>query len=103
MNQECRSTPDGNIHDGNTEEQINGYVVFEWNIQGSDGKAGEGGGGGRWGADTQLSPTPFYVQQAFEQISKDDVNGFSFTSDTCFMVTSFYISKSSQTDLDTVI
>jgi hypothetical protein len=33
--------------------------------------------------------TPLSIQHAFEQISKDDVNGFTSTSDTCFMIPVF--------------
>ncbi len=32
-------------HEGNTEEENNGYVVFKWNIHGSAGKWGGGEGG----------------------------------------------------------
>jgi hypothetical protein len=61
-------------HEGNTEEENNGNVVFKCNIHGSATKyrvvAGRGGG------VTPPAPTCFF---------KDDVNGFPSVSDICFM------------------
>ncbi len=73
------------VHEGNTEEVNNGYVVSEWNIHGSAGK---------WGAEKEgealLRPPPPLSTAVFSgQISKDDVNGFPSTSDICFIVRYF--------------
>jgi hypothetical protein len=56
-------------HGGNTEEEINGYVVFNRNIHGSSGKyCGEGG------------VIALLTAGVWTNI-KDDVNGFSPVSD----------------------
>ncbi len=55
-------------------------VVFKRNIHGSAEKQG---GGERRSYSTH--PHPF-LQQASGQVFKDDVNGFSSTSDICFMI-----------------
>jgi hypothetical protein len=60
--------------EGKSEEEKNGYVVIKENIRGSAAKN-----------EALLRPpsTPFY-KLAFGQIFKDDVNGFSYTSNICF-------------------
>ncbi len=62
-----------------TPEENNGYVVYKWNIYEDQ----LGIGWGCWGRHYSACPHPF-LQQAFGQ--KDDVDGFSSTSDICFML-----------------
>ncbi len=71
------------MHEGNTEEENSGYVVFEEYVQDQLGNRvvvrGEG---------VKIRPLapPLFLYQASEQILKDDVNGFSSTSDIGFMI-----------------
>jgi len=63
-------------HEGNTDEEKNGYVVFKLNIRGSWEKGK--------GKALLRSRQPF-LQQASGQIFEDDVNGFSTTTDIFFV------------------
>jgi hypothetical protein len=48
-------------HEGNTEEDNNGYVVFKWTIHGSAGKLG----GGEWGRRCSVHPQLFILYSKF--------------------------------------
>jgi hypothetical protein len=68
----------GSIHEGNTEEEIT--VTSSLNKMGKRMMVR--------GETFLAHPLPF-LQQAFGQIFKDDVNGFSSISDISFMVLLF--------------
>jgi hypothetical protein len=64
----------------NTKEWDKGYVVFKGNIRGSAG----GGEGARRRLDS--ARPHLFLQQTLGRIFKDDVNGFSSTSDICVLL-----------------
>ncbi len=65
---------------GNTEEENNGYVVFRWNIHGSDGKGG--GVGRRYSGRPQ--PNPF-LQKTFGYILYIETTRRVFLQFGCFL------------------
>jgi hypothetical protein len=76
-------------HEGNAEEENNGYVVFKLNIYLLVNTVGV------------TSPTPLLSTADSKQMLKDDVNGFSSTSDISKLHAANYRKITSKGDVST--